>query len=97
MFAPGLPASTPPVVAPALLLLEQLLLLLLLLLERKPPTEILATADQDRDKLYKFKDKIYKYTNTKLLLEHKTPRPKEVPTSNQALYQADQPSQLFSR
>ena len=34
MFAPGLPASTPPAVAPALLLLE-LLLLLLLLLERQ--------------------------------------------------------------
>ena len=49
------------------------------------------------DKLYKFKDKIYKYTNTMLLLEHKTPPPKEVPTSNQGLYQADQPSHLFSR
>ena len=78
MFAPGLPASTPPAVAPALLLLE-LLLLLLLLLERKPPTKILATADQETN--YKFKDKIYKYTNTKLLMEHKTQPPKEVPTS----------------
>ena len=37
------------------------------------------------DKLYKFKDKIYNYTNTKLLLEHKTPWPKEVPTSDQGL------------
>ena len=43
------------------------------------PTEILATADQETN--YKFKDKIYKYTNTKLLMEHKTQPPKEVPTS----------------